>query len=199
MLQPQHGFLLRRLVPSLFVRPTIQGGVSVLQSCCLMACCTGGCIAMGWTNAFVKRIPFHPSYQHGDKDQPVERLLFLRVLMVPSLFEEVLWRVLLQPPNSSTPYILWINTLFAISHMLYAPVMRCAAPFTTRFGRVPPQVPPAFSDPTFITLACVLGNLCSYTYWRSGFALWAPVLLHAITVTVWLSHFGGNEALGRRG
>jgi predicted Abi (CAAX) family protease len=189
-------FLWRRLVASLLVRPTIAGAVSVLQSCCLMGCCTGGCIAMGWTNAFIRRMPF-PSNQ---QDPPVERMLFLRVLMVPCLCEEVFWRVVLQPPTASTLYIVWINALFALSHTLYAPLQRGVSQRMARAGRVPlPPVPPAFSDPTFVALAFVLGNLCSYSYWRSGWALWAPVLVHAITVTVWLSCCGGNEALGRRG
>lgn len=190
--------LLGRLKASFCVRPTIKGGVSVLQSCCFMAVCTSGCIAMGWTDTFVKRIPLRPTPPSDDR-RPTERLLFLRVLIVPGLCEEVIWRVLLQPPGSSIAYIVWINSMYALSHVLYAPLLWCVAPYwrRARSGHASLEAPLVFSDPTFVSLAFVLGNLCSYSYIRAGYAVWAPVLVHAVTVTVWLSLFGGNEALGR--
>ena len=55
-----------------------------------------------------------------------------------------------------------------------------------------------FTDPSFLFLSFVLGNVCTYSYIQAGYALYAPVLVHTIAVSIWLSFLGGNAALGRR-
>jgi hypothetical protein len=145
----------------------------------------------------------------------------LRVLLIPSLCEELLWRVILQPPQSSVRRIVWINGLYAVSHVVLAEVLlvfiylllvclpsssssllsllnrhttssstETSTTFVTSANRV-------FTDPSFLGISFVLGNLCSYSYIRSGYALYAPVLVHSIAVSIWLTTLGGNAALGR--
>jgi hypothetical protein len=54
-----------------------------------------------------------------------------------------------------------------------------------------------FTDPSFLFVTLVLGNVCSYSYIQAGYAIYAPVLIHTVSVSIWLTFLGGNQALGR--
>ncbi len=102
--------------------------------------------------------------------------LALRVLIVPSLTEELVFRVL--PPRR---YALLALVLYVLYHplmaLLFVPVAR-----------------PVFWDIRFLLLAALLGGCCTLLYHRTG-SVWPPTLLHWAAVTGWLEMFGGEAAL----
>ena len=163
--------------------------------------------------------------------------VFVRVLFVPSLCEEIIWRCgTILPPHLTTKrpslfYILVMNSFYTMSHVMYAKVL-------SRFRPPPPSSSPSskllqtknnisssnnknnnadthtttlsnqidsieatrkvFTDPSFLFHTYILGYLCSYSYIQAGYALYAPVLIHTVAVSIWLTFLGGNEVLGRK-
>lgn len=107
--------------------------------------------------------------------------------IAPAILEELFFRVLLLPYSSevpSKPYLLRSALslfLFIIYHPLNA---------LTFF----PQGRKVFGDRIFLVLAASLGIVCTVTYEQTG-SIWLPVLIHWVTVAVWLSYFGGLNKL----
>ncbi|MEL6927869.1 MAG: CPBP family glutamic-type intramembrane protease [Cyanobacteria bacterium J06600_6] len=109
--------------------------------------------------------------------------------IAPALLEETFFRALLLPHpasnTSSTNYLLWSLIsllLFIVYHPLNA---------MTAF----PQGKPTFFDARFLILATALGIACTTTYWQTG-SIWLPIIIHWLTVVLWLSCFGGLDKLG---
>jgi predicted Abi (CAAX) family protease len=170
--------LIDRLVAAARVQPNAAGGWAVVQSIVIF-----GVVALRQDLAFA------PTWPPTSKAPVVNSFLVLaRVLVVPSLVEESVFRVLLQPPGTSLPMILLTNGLFTAYHLI-------AASLATEFLLDRPGIVRTFRDPQFLGLAFVLGNLCSYSYRMANYGLWAPVLVHAIPVAVWLSCLGGEAVL----
>ena len=117
---------------------------------------------------------------------------FGRSLLIPSLLEEILWRVILQPPGSSVLRMVGVNVAFSLYHTVGSVFLA-----ERLDGR--PGARTVFCNPVFLSLAFVLGNACSWCYVRSGHALWAPVLTHAVVVTIWLTCGNGETALSTPG
>jgi predicted Abi (CAAX) family protease len=132
---------------------------------------------------------------------------FARTLIVPSVPEELIWRVLLlQPPLIpspssywSSPRVLFVNVLFAAYHYHGSVILTEIFHKKNDHDRSYAGAKTVFRDPMFLTLAFVLGNACSYAYQRSGYSLWAPVIVHAVSVTVWLTLLSGEKALSTPG
>lgn len=106
----------------------------------------------------------------------------------PGLLEEVIFRVLLLPhPSENSSAIAlsgWIGLsllLFLISHPLNAYTLFKAAR-------------PIFVMPIFLTLAGLLGIVCTISYLQSG-SLWPPMVMHWLIVVLWLLFFGGHGKL----
>jgi predicted Abi (CAAX) family protease len=55
---------------------------------------------------------------------------------------------------------------------------------------------PTFIDWRFLTLAGLLGAVCSISYCTTG-SIWPPVLIHWITVASWIKLFGGQKLLSK--
>lgn len=202
-----------RLASAAVVPPTFVGVQAVGRALIGMALCTGGATSLGWTQRFVA-VPYgkdswwrrrRRQAQHEPKvDENCQEgglnagktslpLTFCRTLVVPGLVEEVVWRVVLQPPGTSWPVMLAVNAAFAAYHVVGSATAEWYLDGQRQGARA------VLADPAFLTLAMVLGNLCSYAYVQAGHALWAPVLVHAATVTVWLDCLGGQRALSTPG
>ncbi|WP_026100891.1 type II CAAX prenyl endopeptidase Rce1 family protein [Synechococcus sp. PCC 7336] len=104
--------------------------------------------------------------------------------LVPSVLEEVLFRVTLVPHPTeavTTQTLLgWAIAslvLFVAAHPLNAALYLTAAR-------------PTFFDPAFLICAGILGAICTVVYWQSG-SLWPPTVLHWIAVAIWLLCLGG--------
>lgn len=109
-------------------------------------------------------------------------------LVAPAMLEEIVFRSWLLPDPGdelfSDTYILRAILsllLFIVYHPLNA---------LTFF----PQGRETFFDPVFLSLAAGLGIICTITYYQTG-SLWLPVLIHWLTVVIWLLCFGGLAKL----
>ncbi len=115
-------------------------------------------------------------------------LLALRLLLVPSMVEELLFRALLNPhPLEAAPpsrRLSWAGVsllCYVIAHPLNAWL------FT-------PATRGVFDHPMFVLLVALLGTSTLVLYRRSG-SLWPPLLLHWLVVSSWLA--AGGQALLR--
>lgn len=102
--------------------------------------------------------------------------LLLRVLVVPGLLEEVVFRVL-PPPRTAGVALAAYVLVHPLNARLFWPAAR-----------------PVFYDPLFLLLAALLGGSCTLLYRRTR-SLWPPVALHSLVVSGWLLFFGGEAAL----
>jgi len=102
--------------------------------------------------------------------------LVVRVFVVPSLLEELLFRVAL-PLRLAGPALAAYVLAHPLGAWLFFPAAR-----------------PVFYDPLFLLLAALLGACCTLLYRRTG-SLWPPVSLHGLVVAGWLLFLGGEAAL----
>jgi predicted Abi (CAAX) family protease len=109
------------------------------------------------------------------------------LLVLPSLLEEVVFRVLLVPhPTESLPHTrLMVET--SVSLLLFV------AWHPVNGWLVSPVTRPILTDRRFLFLATLLGAICTLAYRWSG-SLWPPVLIHWLVVTLWVTCFGGHRA-----
>lgn len=110
--------------------------------------------------------------------------LFFGMLIAPSLTEEVLFRGLMIPRQVWSRG--WLPAVWAvgISTLLYV----LWHPFSALTNR--PEAQAIFLDPSFLVIVALLGLACGYQYVYSK-SLWGPVLIHWVTVVVWVFLFGG--------
>ena len=111
--------------------------------------------------------------------------LGLVLLVAPSGLEEVVFRGFLLPrlgEQGALPYAALSLGLYVLSHPANALLLR-------------PAALPVFADPRFLALVTLLGAACTAAAWVSG-SLWPPILIHWLTVFVWLGFLGGRAALG---
>lgn len=102
-----------------------------------------------------------------------------RLFVVPALGEELLFRALLLPTRfegvgvlAQVPWVALSVGLFVAWHPLLARTQR--DPLRT-----------LLTDPRFLVQVTLLGLACSLAYLVSG-SIWPPVLIHWLTVVVWL-------------
>lgn len=110
----------------------------------------------------------------------------LTLFMLPALGEEIVFRVLLVPhptePYTNARLLRTAGlslTLFVVWHPLNGWVLS-------------PDARDVLTDWRFLTLAAALGAVCTYAYRRTG-SLWPPVLLHWLTVVLWMLLLGGGD------
>ncbi len=112
----------------------------------------------------------------------------LKLLLLPALVEELLFRVLLLPyPRAGVTGHTWLLWAIAslIAFILYHPLN---AKTLFRAGD------PTFFDPMFLLLAALLGSVCTGLYFVTGSIL--PItLVHWFAVMVWLFVLGGMQRL----
>ena len=102
--------------------------------------------------------------------------LTLRVLLVPGLLEELLFRV--APPPRFTGFAL---VAYVLMHPLNAWLFF-------------PAAQPFFYDPVFLLLIALLGAGCTLLYRRTR-SVWPPALFHGLVVAGWLLFLGGEAVL----
>lgn len=111
-----------------------------------------------------------------------------QLLVMPSFVEELIFRVVLLPsPHTEmlkSEWIIWAIAsliVFIICHPLNAKTLYKAAD-------------PTFLNPTFLTLAGLLGAACTIAYVLTG-SLLTITLIHWVAVVLWLMALGGMERL----
>jgi predicted Abi (CAAX) family protease len=112
----------------------------------------------------------------------------LIAVVVPSLAEELAFRVTLLPQPSERASVMHRIAAVAASVMLFVAWHPLNA---TLFL---PAARPLFSDARFLTLAGLLGLCCSVVYLRTG-SVWPGVALHWLVVVTWKAVLGGRLVL----
>ena len=183
----------RRIVAASTTPPSVQGMIGIAQGLLGFGICAAVITTQttGTPSEFVVWEEPRPPISHALGT-------LARVLMVPSLVEEVIWRVAFVPHPAvvdggvmssfpRVPQALAVNALFTLSHLVGAHLLQ-------QTGRRPGAID-VFTKPSFLLLAFGLGGACTFAYVTSGGALYAPVVVHAIPVTLWLAYFGGEKRL----
>ena len=125
--------------------------------------------------------------RHWDGGHPLGSILrLLRLLVLPALVEEVVFRVMLLPhPVEGVPgwrWLLWVavsTALFVLYHWVLS---------RTLYRR------PVLRDSRFLILVGWLGLVLAGVYGVSG-SLWTITLVHWLVVVVWQFGLGGKRQL----
>jgi predicted Abi (CAAX) family protease len=121
-------------------------------------------------------------------DHPMSFVLPFSLFIFASLLEEVFFRRVLIPNNAVNHgrkriamYIVVSTSAFVLWHPLSAlTVNRTAATM--------------FLNPSFLLIAAAQGITCSISYVVSR-SLWTPIIIHWLTVVVWVVFLGGRNRL----
>lgn len=110
----------------------------------------------------------------------------LTLFLFPSIPEEFFFRGLLIPRNGielpwqrSVAYVVFSAFAFTIWHPLNAITIN-------------PTAKPFFLDIYFLIIVFLLGITCGLSYLLSR-SIWVPVLIHWLTVVVWVLFLGGRN------
>jgi predicted Abi (CAAX) family protease len=159
--------------------PSIMGWLSSLGL--LLAY---GIIALGfgWKTGFLR-------FDNQFKGSWLHEILFVgKLFFLPALLEEVLFRLLLIPHPIETAVFVDIvkwSIISLVAFIIYHPLN--ALTFY-------PAGKPTFWDWRFLTLAGLLGAVCSIAYFNTG-SIWPSILIHWIVVVSWIKLFGGKHLL----
>lgn len=112
----------------------------------------------------------------------------LTLLVFPSLLEEAVFRGLLIPrgtrgrgPARTAAVLGGSTAAFVLWHPLNALTVN-------------PGARTLFLDPAFLAITALLGLTCGHAYLVSR-SLWLPVVIHWLTVLVWVLFLGGRNLL----
>lgn len=106
----------------------------------------------------------------------------------PAFVEELVFRVLLLPRNAAAVSRGRLVTLVVVSLTLYV----ASHPLNAILFR--PQARVVFESPAYLALAALLGATCTVAYFVSR-SIWPSVVIHWLTVVVWLFALGGQALL----
>ncbi len=115
-------------------------------------------------------------------------LTALTILLHPAFSEELVFRVLMLPRRLESVSRARLYTTIAIALCLYV----VAHPLNAYFFW--PAALPIFGNPFYLAMTTLLGLTCITAYLMSG-SIWLPVLIHWLTVTLWLLLLGGQALL----
>jgi len=113
-------------------------------------------------------------------------VLPLTLFVIPSFLEEAFFRGVLIPNKSkekSVTFIFWVTLLSTASFVVWHP-LNAVTINTGAQG--------FFLNPSFLAVVFFLGLACSLSYIISR-SLWVPVILHWVTVLVWVYFLGGRN------
>lgn len=109
-------------------------------------------------------------------------------LIAPAILEELVFRVILLPQPSeyaSFQAILICSIVSLLLFIIYHPLNGITFFLAGR---------ETFFNPVFLFLAALLGLICTIAYLQSG-SIWIPIVIHWLTVVVWLLCLGGIKKL----
>lgn len=115
-------------------------------------------------------------------------MLAFLIFLKPCLVEETIFRGVLLPHRSEThtQAEIWKWSVFSLM------VFICAHPLNGWL--IKPAVLGLFLSPAFLMCAGILGLVCTLVYLRTG-SIWPPVILHWMSVVVWITLLGGKARL----
>jgi predicted Abi (CAAX) family protease len=112
----------------------------------------------------------------------------LRLLAMPALVEELIFRVALLPQPLEGPSATELLGWSSLAVGLFVAYHPLAGRLWYRQGRR------LFDDRRFLLACTLLGIVCSVAYLVSG-SLWSPLLIHWLVVVIWLEWLGGRRLL----
>jgi predicted Abi (CAAX) family protease len=115
-------------------------------------------------------------------------LTALTILLHPAFTEEFVFRVVMLPRRLERVSRRRLYATVAIALVLYV----AAHPLNAYFFW--PAAMHVFGNPFYLAMTTLLGLTCITAYLLSG-SIWLPVLIHWLTVTVWLLLLGGQALL----
>jgi predicted Abi (CAAX) family protease len=173
-----------RLWAGIVTLPNVAGWLAVLG---LLIGYSLVALAIGFRSGF---LTFDRKFSFLNRSLGANIRSIVHLFFLPAVLEESLFRLLLIPHPIETAIsgdiYLWLVIslgLFIIYHPLNA---------LTFFK----PGNPTFMDWRFLTLAGLLGIVCSIAYLLTG-SIWAAVLIHWIVVVGWLKVFGGDRCLSK--
>jgi predicted Abi (CAAX) family protease len=159
--------------------PKIMGWLSSLG---LLLAYGAIALGFGWKTGFLR-------FDNQFKGSWLHEILFVgKLFFLPALFEELLFRLLLIPHPIETAMFADIfkwSIISLVAFVIYHPLN---AVIFYHAGK------PTFWDWRFLTLAGLLGAVCSIAYYHTG-STWPPILIHWIVVVSWVKLFGGRHLL----
>lgn len=121
-------------------------------------------------------------------DKRTACIAFFSLFLFPALLEESFFRGILIPNNTKqrgAKTILFVTLLSATLFTLWHPLNALT---------VNPGAQALFCDPYFLVIVFCLGIVCSLSYILSR-SLWVPIIIHWLTVVVWVIFLGGRNLL----
>ena len=115
-------------------------------------------------------------------------LTALAILLHPAFTEELVFRVLMLPRRLETVSRGRLYVTVSVALVLYV----VAHPLNAYFFW--PAAMPIFGNPFYLAMTTLLGLTCITAYFMSR-SIWLPVLIHWLTVTLWLLLLGGQALL----
>jgi predicted Abi (CAAX) family protease len=114
----------------------------------------------------------------------------LLLFVQPALFEEILFRGLLLPRQADSMGRANLIIVAGAALVVYV----ASHPINAMLFR--PAALALFESPVYLLLAALLGATCTIAYLISR-SIWPPVLIHWLTVVVWIWFLGGQSLLDR--
>jgi len=121
-------------------------------------------------------------------ETPLLPVLPFTLFIFPSLLEEAFFRGILIPNAAAgrskgriAGYILLSTTAFVLWHPVNALTIN-------------PAAASLFLNPAFLLIVALLGLTCGISYVISR-SLWTPIIIHWLTVVVWVLFLGGRNKL----
>ena len=124
----------------------------------------------------------------GIVETPMLAVLPLSLFIFPSLLEEAFFRGVLIPNDAASQSKQRIVTYIVISTAAFV-LWHPANALTINRAAVG-----IFLDPAFLLIVALLGITCSISYVFSR-SLWTPIIIHWLTVVVWVIFLGGRNKL----
>jgi predicted Abi (CAAX) family protease len=115
-------------------------------------------------------------------------IVAITIAVHPAFTEELVFRALMLPRRVNDVRRGRLVVTLVIALALYV----AAHPLNARFFW--PAVLGVFTNPFYLALAALLGLTCSAAYLISG-SIWPPVVIHWLTVTLWILLLGGQSLL----
>jgi predicted Abi (CAAX) family protease len=112
------------------------------------------------------------------------------VFIQPALLEEIVFRGLLLPRDSRSLPRRRLLAIAVVALSLYV----ASHPLNAMLFR--PGVLHVFASPVYLLLAALLGIACTTAYLVSK-SIWPPVVIHWVSVLVWLWFLGGQALMMR--
>lgn len=106
----------------------------------------------------------------------------------PALTEEIVFRALLLPRDPATVPRRRVAVAAIVALIVYV----AAHPLNAKLFW--PAALAVFANPWYLVLATLLGVACTTAYLISG-SIWPPVVMHWVTVALWILVLGGQRLL----